>query len=260
MTGTDNRLAILRCSTADIAEVALVVGDPTRATALASRLDDSRQVGASREYHTFAGSVNGRPVTVCSHGVGAGGANVCFFELLNGGARVFIRAGTCGGLQPGIRDGHLVLATGAIREDGASEPLIPLAYPAACDRHLSSALAAAATDLRATCHEGLVVTSANFYSGWQPPPWRKYTPHGALAVEMELASLLVVAAMHGARAAGILTVDGNLVEENDPLMTDYDPDRQIVRDGVSAMLDVVVEAVRALPEAVFANPLRAPNS
>ena len=79
-------------------------------------------------------------------------------------------------------------------------------------------------------------------SSSEPPRWRRYTDYGAIAVEMELASLFVVASMHGARAAGILAVDGNLVTERNPDMSDYDPHREVVASGVAKMLDIAVEA------------------
>jgi len=70
-------------------------------------------------------------VTVASHGVGGGGASMAFEELiqvcsclccsfasthddklLQAGAKVIIRAGTCGSLNPEYREGNLVVVTG----------------------------------------------------------------------------------------------------------------------------------------------------
>lgn len=217
-----------------------------RARDLASRLEDAREVGANREYVTWLGHIDDHPITVCAHGVGAAGANVCFVELLNGGVQTLIRAGTCGAIQPGISDGDLVVASAAVREDGVSDHLIPAAYPAVPDRELTAVLTATAAAQGVPVREGLVVTEANFYAGSEPPRWQRYTPYGALVVEMELSSLFVVASMRGARAAGILAVDGNLVDERDPDMSDYDPHREVVTAGVARMLDIVVGTVREI--------------
>lgn len=226
----------------ELAPVAIVVGDPKRARDAATRLTDAREIGANREYVTWAGSFDGHPIVVAAHGVGAAGANICFVELLRGGVTTFIRAGSCGAIQVGMSDGELVLATGAVREDAVGEQLIPLAYPAVPDRGITSDLARVAAGRGVSLREGLVVTEANFYPGSQPPRWQRYTDYGAIAVEMELASLFVIAAMGGAKAAGILAVDGNLVAERNPDMSDYDPHRTVVTDGISAMLDIAVEA------------------
>ena len=104
----------------DVAPAVLVVGDPERAEQIAKELADARLVGANREYRTFTGTRNGVPVTVSSHGVGAPGAAICFTELIRAGARAIVRAGTCGGLQPGMTRGTIIVPTGAVRDDGAS--------------------------------------------------------------------------------------------------------------------------------------------
>jgi uridine phosphorylase len=185
-------------------------------------------------------------MVVASHGVGASGANVCFAELFRGGVETIIRAGTCGAIVTGIRDGDLVIATAAVREDGASDQLISPTYPAVADRRVVRALADAAARRDLACREGLIVTEATFYPGAYPPRWRSYTDYGALAVEMEMSALFVMAGMHGARAGGIVTVDGNLIETRSPDMSDYDPDRDVVKRGVAAMLGIAVDAATEL--------------
>jgi uridine phosphorylase len=64
------------------------------------------------------------------------------------------------------------------------------------------------------------------------------------AVEMELATLLIIAALHGVRAGGIFTSDGNLTEKADP--TEYDPHRNVVKQGVSTMLKIALDALARL--------------
>ncbi len=242
MSKSSGLLPTLLVDPEELTSVAIVVGDPKRARDAATRLSDAREIGSNREYVTLSGSFEGHRIVVVSHGVGAAGANVCFTELIRGGVTTFIRAGSCGAIREGIADGELILASAAVREDAVSEHLIPLPYPAVPDRGLNSDLARVAASRGTALNEGLVVTEANFYPGSQPPRWRRYTDYGAIAVEMELASLFVVASMNGAKAAGILAVDGNLVTERDPEMSDYDPHREIVAKGVSAMLDIAVEA------------------
>ena len=132
----------------DLASSALVVGDPDRVREATELLTDVREIGRNREYVTVTGVYRGRRLTVGSHGVGAGGANVYFMELLRGGIRTFIRAGTCGALDPGIEDGELIVVTGAVREDRATDELMPVAYPAISDRDV---LAASARSISSRC-------------------------------------------------------------------------------------------------------------
>lgn len=145
-----------------------------------------------------------------------------------------------------MRDGELIVATAAVREDAVSDHLIPPGYPAVADPAASEALRAAARRANVRVREGMVVTEANFYPGSAPPRWQRYRGYGPLAVEMELSSLYVLAAMNGARAGGILTVDGNLVEERSADMSDYDPHRNVVKEGVDRMLALTVDAAAAL--------------
>ena len=232
----------------DLTPHVMVVGDPNRVREAARFLSDVKEVGNNREYLTVTGEYGGRRLTVVSHGVGAGGANVCFMELLRGGAKVLIRAGTCGALAEDIEDGEFIITTGAVREDAATEQLMPLPYPAIADRHVVEALLASA---RANGHSkprvGLAITAANLYATpVVPAGWTKYVGYGVLAIEMELAALLVLARMNGARAGGILTSDGNLVRKSATDISNYDPHREVVEQGKQTMLKVALEALAHL--------------
>jgi uridine phosphorylase len=153
-----------------------------------------------------------------------------------------------GAIEGRRADGDLLIATGAVREDAATEHLMPLAYPAVADRHVVNALVQAAR--RHGYDEpyvGLLVSDANFYpSAMLPCPWEKYVGYGVLGVEMELSALLVVAHMNGARAGGIVTADGNLVRKPDPEMDGYDPHREVVTRGKQAMLQIALDALASL--------------
>ncbi len=255
MTSFDpnKRLPTLCVYPRDLSPYVLVVGDPNRVRDAATFLSDVKEIGNNREFLTVAGDYNGRRLTVASHGVGAGGANVCFMELLRGGAKVLVRGGTCGAMAEDIEDGEFIIAIGAVREDAATERLMPLAYPAVADRHVVAALIEAA---RRHGYDkprvGLAVTVANLYeSPVVPADWLKYVGYGVLAVEMELAALLVLAQMSGARAGGILTSDGNVVRKQGADVFTYDPHREVVDRGKLVMLRVALEALADLSGAEF---------
>ena len=110
---TNRLLPNIKVWVRDLTPHVIVVGDPQRVRDTASLMTGVCEIGNNREYLTITGTYRGLRMTVASHGVGAGGANVCFMELLQGGARLFIRAGTCGALAPEIDDGDLMAATSA---------------------------------------------------------------------------------------------------------------------------------------------------
>lgn len=243
---SEKRLPILNIEASQVAPLVLVVGDPARAGQAAGLLDQAEQVGASREYVTYTGLLNGHRITVCSHGVGSPGAAVCFEELARGGAEVIIRAGTCGALQAEIADGDLVIATGAVRNEGLTGRLVPLGYPALAHYQVIGALQAAAHTAGVTAFAGVVLSDDVFYpSKVMGYDWRPWQQSRVVAVEMELSALLIIAALHGLQAGGILTVDGNPTRAAED-MSDYDPHRAVVTEGKARMLKIALAALQAL--------------
>ena len=235
MTDPDKLLPILKTRPSDLASHALVVGDPKRAAFAAELLTNSEEVGCYREYKTFTGEFAGKRVTISSHGVGGAGASICFEELIQGGVKTIIRAGTCGAMREGIQ------------EDGTSERLIPIAYPAIADRHVISALeAAAAAQYYSRLHEGIILTQGYFYNGILPHTTDRWLEAdiNVCAVEMELATLLIIAGLHGVQAGGIFTSDGNLTRKADRM--EYNPHRNVVEEGVSTMLKIALDALARL--------------
>lgn len=246
-------LPTLKTTTANIAPNVMVVGDPARAASAAELLSDRRQVASFREFSTYTGSYQGQPVTVISHGVGASGASMCFHEIFQARVRNIIRAGTCGAMHEQIQDGELLIATGAVREDGTSAYLIPPEYPAFADRFVVGALDEAAKANQTNAYTGVILTRANFYPGLLPEPYPLWMKAGVLGVEMELAVLLVMASLNGARGGGIFVSDGNLARDvkAEKAPTDvatYNPHREVVAQGVQTMLHVTLEALSHLAQ------------
>jgi uridine phosphorylase len=224
---------------------ALVVGDPERATAVAGLLTDPVLIGQNREYRSYQGSWHGTPVVVSSHGVGGPGALCQFQELAEAGVHTFVRFGTAGSLKQDIVDGDLVIAEAAVRDDGVTQQLVHPEYPAFATPEAVLALTAASTAHQARAHRGVVWTRAAFSPMVRELPMRDYLAAGVIAIEMELATLLVFAGLKGLRAGGVLVIDGNATVDNtDP--TSYNPHRQVVVDAVARGSAVALDALVAL--------------
>ncbi len=240
----DTRLPILGVRAGDLPVRSLVVGDPARAEKAAARLDGVRELGRTREYVTFVGTYSGTEVAVVSHGVGSAGAAVCFEELYRAGAERVIRAGTAGGMQPEVLDGHLVVATAAVRTDGYTQYVVPPEFPAFADHLVVERLLEKATLAGVELHKGVVLTLAPFYThevlGSSLPMWHEA---GVVAVEMEVAALFVIASLHRSSAGAILAIDGNPLIEKDDTMEGYNPNRQVVHDAVEAMIGIALDAL-----------------
>ncbi|MEI5099657.1 purine-nucleoside phosphorylase [Streptomyces sp. PmtG] len=227
---------------------AVVVGDPSRAAAVAALLDAAKEVSYHREYRTFTGTWKDLPVVVASHGVGAPGALLLFQELAQSGVTHVIRLGTAGAIRPGVGDGDLVIADAAVRDDGVTPQLIPAEYPAFAAPEAVLALQRAARAAGAPHHRGVVWTRAAFQPGFLPLPAAAYERAGVVAIEMELSALYVFAATHGLVAGGALVVDGaNADDLVDAEATGgYDPHRSVVADGVARAARITLDALRSL--------------
>ena len=240
----DTRLPILGVRAGDLPRRSLVVGDPARAEKAAARLEEVRELGRTREYVTFVGKHRGTDVAVVSHGVGSAGAAVCFEELFRAGAEVVIRAGTAGGMQPEVLDGHLVVATAAVRADGYSHHVVPPEFPAIADHRVVERLLRNASAAAVETHQGVVLTLAPFYPhevlGSSLPMWHQA---GVVAVEMEAAALFVIASLHRSAAGAILAIDGNPLIEQDDTMEGYNPNRTVVHEAVEAMIGIALDAL-----------------
>ena len=109
----------LRAEPGDYAPAVLLPGDPLRARRVAEEfLDDARQVNGERGLLGFTGTHQGVPVSVQATGMGAPSAAIVIEELIQLGADRLIRIGTCGGLQPQLALGDLVIALSAVPADG----------------------------------------------------------------------------------------------------------------------------------------------
>ncbi len=239
----DRVLPILKIRPGEVSRYALVCGDPGRTHLIAGYLDAPKELAYNREYRVVNGEYAGVPVTVASHGVGAAGACVCFEELIAAGARVLIRVGTAGSLQRHIVDGDIIVATAAAREDGVTQQLVPLSFPAVAAGDVVDALCDAASRRGARIARGVVVSVGAFYPGLLPLPNAQMSEAGAVGVEMEAAALFIVAALRGARAGAILAVDGMAIDFQGD---EYNPDREVVADAVRQEALIALDAMAAL--------------
>ena len=195
---------------APLAERVLLPGDPHRALAVAQALtEDTRMFNTRRGLWGYTGTApDGEPVTVQASGMGGPSAAIVISELIDMGARTFIRIGTCGGLDAGLALGDFIVAREALAADGTSRAM-GAGERVAADSAVSNALAAAGR-----VREGAVVSTDLFYDprAGIDDGWRR---DGALAVEMEAATLFAVAAHRGVRAGCLLAVSDLLAGERE---------------------------------------------
>jgi DeoD family purine-nucleoside phosphorylase len=189
--------------TAPLADRALLPGDPGRALALAQLvLTDPRMFNHNRGLWGYTGAAaDGEPLTIQSTGMGGPSAAIVLEELCDLGLQRAIRVGTCGALDDGLALGDLIVADTALADDGTSRALgAGDAVPA--DAGLVEALATAAGD---GARRGAVATTDLFYDP-RASRARAWTSSGALAVEMEAATIFRMGQLRGIPTACVLVV------------------------------------------------------
>ncbi|MGH2855126.1 MAG: purine-nucleoside phosphorylase [Solirubrobacteraceae bacterium] len=207
--------------TAELAERVLLPGDPGRALALAqSLLEGPKMFNHHRGLWGYTGAAlaDGKPLSIQSTGMGGPSAAIVLQELIVLGARRAIRVGTCGALlDGGLALGDLVVAHEALAADGTSRAL-GAGERIAADRELTAALERAAA-----CGGRTVVSTDLFY---EPDSARErdWRAAGAVAVEMEAATLFAVGARAGVPVACVLTVSNLIGDAPDDAQEHIDDD------------------------------------
>jgi uridine phosphorylase len=206
----------LQAKPGEVGSYVLLPGDPGRCEPIAARLEGARRVAANREFTTYTGSLEGRPVSVTSTGIGGPSTAIAVEELVKLGATTLIRVGTCGALDAALQPGDVVVAQAAARGEGASARYAPAGFPAVADLEVVAALRDAARGAGHRCHAGVVLSNDAFYAEMEPErfpmeaeireSWRVWARAGCIAVDMEAATLLTVARVRRVRAGAVLAV------------------------------------------------------
>ena len=192
--------------TAELADRVLLPGDPGRALALAQLLlEKPLMFNHHRGLWGYTGNAaDGEPLTIQSTGMGGPSAAIVLHELIELGVRRAIRVGTCGALDLALCLGELVLARESIAADGTSVALGAKGV-ARADTGLADALLGALEAREHPHHAGRIVSTDLFYD---PSPQRgeAWSASGAIAVEMEAATLFAVGAAAEVPVACLLVV------------------------------------------------------
>jgi uridine phosphorylase len=189
--------------TAPLAERVLLPGDPGRALLLAQALlSEPKMFNHNRGLWGYSGeAADGRLLTIQSTGMGGPSAAIVIAELADLGAMTLLRVGTCGALHESLALGQLLVATEALAADGTSRALGAGPRVAGSAELLDGLLRATGED----GPRGPVVSTDLFYDGAAGAEAR-WLGEGALAVEMETATLFALAHRRGLRAGAALIV------------------------------------------------------
>ena len=238
----------------EVGRYVILPGDPKRCKKIAQYFDDPVLVADNREYVTYTGTLDGVKVSVTSTGIGGPSASIAMEELYRCGADTFVRIGTCGGMQPEVKSGDIVVATGAIRMEGTSKEYAPIEFPAVANLEVINALVEGAKKEGCEFHTGVVQCKDAFYGQHEPETkpvsyelmnkWEAWKHLGCLASEMESAALFVVASYLRVRVGSCFLVMANQEREKLGL------ENPVVHDTDKA-IHVALQAIRQLIRADY---------
>jgi 5'-methylthioadenosine phosphorylase/purine-nucleoside phosphorylase len=229
----------VRANPGDYAKACLLPGDPLRAQYIAETfMEDVVQRNSERGMLGYTGTFNGAPVSVQSSGMGCPSAAIVIEELVQLGVEKIVRVGTCGGLQPHMSMGDLIVALSATPADSTAshyvgnEPHAPTA-----DFGLVHEAVHHAKHLGKPVRVGPIVSSDIFYNP-DADQARRWSERGILAVEMEAAVLFTLGALRKIQTATLLIVSDVVVEGEFLRISDED-----MRKAVDEMTELALHTV-----------------
>lgn len=234
------------------ATLAIIPGDPARVEKIAQQMEQPTFLASHREYTLYRALLDGKPVVVCSTGIGGPSTSIAVEELAQLGVNTFLRVGTTGAIQPHVQVGDMIVTTASVRLDGASLHFAPMEFPAVADFAVASAMKAAAEESGANVHLGVTASSDTFYPGQErydtfsgrvvkrfQGSMQEWQDMGVLNFEMESATLLTMCASSGLKAGCVAGVIINRTQKETP-------DHDTLKLAETRSIEVVVEAARKM--------------
>ena len=234
------------------AELAIVPGDPARSERIAREMDNPVQLCSTREFNSWLGWINGKPVVVCSTGIGGPSTSIAVEELSQLGVTTFLRIGTTGAIQTDLEPGDMIVTSGSVRLDGASTHFAPIEFPAVANFDCTQALVEAVKAEKVNYHVGVTASSDTFYPGQERYDTRtghvirqfrgsmeEWQALGVLNYEMESATLLTMCAAMGLRAGCVAAAIVNRTRQEIP-------DESRIAASEATAIRVVIDAAGRL--------------
>jgi uridine phosphorylase len=238
------------CAFGDLSSYLLLPGDPQRVKKIAGAWEQSKKVAENREFFSMRGSFKGVDLSCLSTGIGASSATIVVEEAARIGVKTFLRVGTAGALQKGMNLGDLVISTGAVRLEGASQDYIFPEYPALANYEMVLALIEACEKLKVNYSLGITASQDSFYVGEGREGFGGYSNQKnqnlisqlqaarVNNIEMEVAPIFTLANLYGLRAGAICLIVDSFCE---------DKDKFVVRDEDEKRMGLVAsEAISIL--------------
>ena len=200
----------IHVSAAQISKKVIICGDPERVNRASSLLKDVVLIAHNREFKVLNGYYQNELITICSTGIGSPSTGIVIEELNKCNVEKIIRVGSCGSLKHDINHGDIVIAEGAVRDEGTSKAYINEGFPAVSSRHLLRKIEdSILSNTQLNHYFGIVRSHDSFYIDNENETLQFWSQKNVIACDMETSTLLTLARLRSIEAASILFVVTN---------------------------------------------------
>lgn len=230
----------------EVGKYAFLPGSPQRVERIAKYLDNPVFLKVNREHETWVGYLENEKVLITSTGMGGPSTAIALEELVELGADTFIRIGSCASTSDKCGRGDVVIPSSCVRMEGTALHYGPIEYPAVPDVEVFDALRNATNLSKYKNAVGTVISRDGFYSQYDEfdkpsayyikPKWEAYKKLGAIATEMEAATLFIAASSLNVRAGAVMVCATDYKKVNKTYPIDYE----------ARSIEIAVEAMREL--------------
>ena len=248
----EKRLLHTNLCKGEVGRYAIIPGSPQRVERIAKYLDNPEKLRVNREYETWVGYLEGEKVIVMSTGIGGPSTAIAVEELYELGVDTFIRVGSCATTSVNVSRGDVVIPSASVRMEGTAMHYAPLEFPAVPTIEVFDEIRKAANKLNYPNKAGVVICRDLFYTQYdnveQPadyyirPAFEAYKKLGAIATEMETATLFIAGAKLHARVGACMVCATDYVLSKDVNKTypiDYEP--RAIETGVEALRQLILK-------------------
>lgn len=195
----------------DIADIAIMPGDPLRAKYIAENyLTNVKLVTSIRNMFGYTGEYKGRRVTVMAHGMGMPSASIYVFELFHYfDVKKIIRIGTCGAVSPNANIGDIILTKNVYSESNFAYTYNDyVGNVVEASSALNKDVLETAEKLNQKLHYGMTTTMDVFgpYIDFERVLKRIPSSYEILAEEMEAFGIIHIANSMSREATTLMTV------------------------------------------------------
>lgn len=241
----------IKVSCEDVGQYVILTNNSSEAKTVASNLLGCKKVGENCEFVTYTGLINHMPVSVVSTGVGGPSTSIMMEELIKLGCHTFLKVGTCEGMHLDVKSGDIVIASGAIRDEGTTKMYAPIEVPAVPSYELLNECVAIVKSLKLPYHVGIVHSKDAFYAYHMletmplkdelEKQWNAYCKLDALASEMETSTVFTIGQARHVRTGAILQCISNIEREKVGLPTNSDYDLTFLIDSAIKIIKRLIE-------------------